>query len=59
MKRELFDIWQEQEPKIPELPWRAQLDGYVAQFPNQAAAERYVTAVKVQQAKWQTINQAL
>jgi hypothetical protein len=56
MKRELFNIWQEQEPKIPELPWRAQLDGYVAQFPNQAAAERYVTAVKVQQAKSRTAS---
>jgi hypothetical protein len=42
MARELFDIWEDTGAN----PFRLQLVNYVAQFPSQGAAERYVEAVK-------------
>lgn len=44
--RQFLDIWKEENPKIPELPWRAQMSGYIAQFPNQEAAQKYVDGVR-------------
>jgi hypothetical protein len=44
--REFLEIWQEEKPKIPELPWRAQLAGHIGQFPSREAAEKYVDNVR-------------
>ena len=62
--RELWEIWEEPKPPegskkkwIPELPWRAQMIDYVAQFPNKAAAERYIATVKANMAKWRIYEQ--
>lgn len=41
MKRNLGDIWEEENPVILKHPWRLQLKNYVAQFTTKEAAELY------------------
>jgi hypothetical protein len=43
MAHELFDTWWEEGVKFP---WKAQLLGYVGNFPTQDAASDYVETVK-------------
>lgn len=59
MHRKLHEIWEEPEPKIPELPWRAQMRDYVAQFPNQAAAEKYVGSIQSYQNRMKLLGNAI
>jgi hypothetical protein len=46
MKRELYDIWEEADPLGHPNLWRCQLINFIASFPSQEYAERYVAAVK-------------
>jgi len=46
MSRSLYDIWLEEKPPIPKLPYRAQMVNYVGSFKSQEAAEVYVTSIK-------------
>lgn len=55
-KPQLYDIWQEEKPVIPELDWRMQLINYVAQYPTQAAAERHKAVIEVERKKQETIQ---
>ena len=53
MKRELYDIWEieltEETTKADlDKPWKVQLVKYVANFPTQSAAQRYVNAIKAE-----------
>jgi hypothetical protein len=50
-KPELYDIWQEEEPAIPELPWRMQLLNYIAQYPSKEAAEKHKAAIEFERKK--------
>lgn len=45
MKRELFDIWEDESP-VSLLPWCAQMMNYVAHFPSMIHAELFVEATK-------------
>ena len=55
--KQFLDIWKEENPKIPELPWRAQMAGYVSQFPTEAAAQKYVDGVRKYRAQEQLRQQ--
>ena len=46
MKRELFDIWEEEVPARPERPWHAQMVNYVGHFPTHHVAEQFVESTK-------------
>jgi len=46
MNHERFDIWEEPNPENKNLPWRAQMIDYVAEFIVREAAERFVDEVK-------------
>lgn len=45
-KPELYEIWLESNPTIPELPWRMQLINYVAQFPTELKAQEYKAKIE-------------
>lgn len=45
----LYSIWQEPTPLKLSLPWRVQLVNYIAQFPTEEAAKRYVVALRAEQ----------
>lgn len=46
-KRPLYTIWEEPEPILRgSLPWKCQLINYIASFPTQLAAEKYVRSVQ-------------
>jgi hypothetical protein len=56
MQHELYDIWEvELTDNISKVdldkPWKVQLIKYVANFPTQGAAQRYVNAVKAERKK--------
>ena len=55
--KEFLEIWKETEPRIPELPFRLQLETYVAQFPTQAAAEKYADGIRRYRAQMQFVEQ--
>ena len=55
--RAFLDVWQEENPRIPELPWRAQLSGYVGQYPTKEAAEAYVKTVRKYRARMEILAQ--
>jgi hypothetical protein len=44
----LFDTWEEPGTKDP---WKVQLIGYIGHFPSQAAAKKFVDAVKLHRSK--------
>ena len=46
MKRELFEIWEDEKPHHPERPYRVQLVNYVGQFANREQAEQFVASTK-------------
>ena len=52
-----LDIWKEENPRIPELPWRAQMADYTAQFPTEEAAQKYVDGVRKYRAQEQLRQQ--
>lgn len=54
-----YDIWLETEPKIPELPWRAQMHTYVAQFKTQEDAQKYVEQKRAAELRQRTIDNGL
>lgn len=45
-QHELFEVWEEPNPAPHTFPWRAQLSGYVGQFPTEEKAKSYVAAVE-------------
>jgi hypothetical protein len=45
VKRELFDIWEDESP-VSLLPWCAQMVNYVAHFDTKEQAESFVAATK-------------
>ena len=49
--RELFEIWQDPDPKFIELPWRAQMADYTARFKTREAAEKYVENIRQYRAR--------
>ena len=55
--RKPLDVWQEENPRIPELSWRAQLSGYVGQFPTQAAADKYVSDIRKYRSRMEILAQ--
>ncbi len=46
MKRELFDIWEDQNNPRGSYPWQAQMVNYVGSFPTRETAERFIEATK-------------
>lgn len=40
----LFDKWEAEG--LATMQWRVQLVGYIGQFPTEAAADRYIAAIK-------------
>jgi hypothetical protein len=51
IKRKLFEIWEDENPRIPELPWRVQTENYVCQFPTRAACEKWVKSAQEYRAR--------
>jgi len=56
MKPELFSIWEEPTPLKLSLPWRVQLVNYIAQFPTEADAQKYVDSVKKERERERKTN---
>lgn len=49
MTRPAFgSIWLEPTPLKLSLPWRAQLVNYIAEFPTEEAAKKYVAAIQAE-----------
>lgn len=46
MNRQLYEIWQVEDSKFSDLPWRGQLENFVALFSTKEGAEGYMIAIR-------------
>ena len=58
IRKELWTIWKDEQPRYPELAWRMQCVGYIAQFPSQEAAEKYRDSTKAARARQEALKHA-
>lgn len=47
VKRKLYEVWLEENPEWPDLPWRAQMHNFIGVFSFEEGAKKYVEAVKI------------
>jgi hypothetical protein len=46
MAHEIYDVWEDQNPRDKKYAWRAQMVNYVGEFKSQETADNFVAAVK-------------